>query len=76
MTLLADLLFVSLCILGFIIRVKELNPFSTSVGGERHMKALLFFPFESLFPFPFPCIYEIPTIYSALWENAYRRQDN
>lgn len=45
MMLLADLLFVSLCILGFIIRVKELNPFSTSVGGERHMEAFLFFPF-------------------------------
>lgn len=49
--LLADLLLVSLSILGFIIRVKEINPFSTSAGGERNTKALpcsIFFSFESL----------------------------
>ena len=43
MMLLANYLFVSLCFLGFIIRVKELNPFGTSVSGERNVKALLFF---------------------------------
>ena len=42
MMLLANLLFVSLCFLGFIIRVKELNPFSTSVSGERNVKPLPF----------------------------------
>lgn len=48
MMLLADLLFVSLCILGFTIRFKELNPFSTSTGRERPMKALLFSPWVSV----------------------------
>ena len=42
MMLLANLLFVSLCFLGFIIKVEELNPFDTSVSGERNVKALLF----------------------------------
>ena len=62
MMLLANLLFVSLCFLGFIIRVKELNPFSTSVSGERNVKALPFFFFlcvcvcEFLFQFNFICI--------------------
>lgn len=41
MMLLANLLFVSLCFLGFIIKVKELNPFGTSASGERNVKALL-----------------------------------
>ena len=41
MMLLANLLFVSLCFLGFIIKVEELNPFDTSVSGERNVKALL-----------------------------------
>ena len=39
--LLANLLFVSLCFLGFIIKVEELNPFDISVSGERNVKALL-----------------------------------
>lgn len=70
MMLLADLLFVSLCILGFITRVKELNPFSTSVGGGGTWKLYSFFPFESLFCFNCTCIYEIPTVYTVLWETC------